>query len=497
MQPTFDLDLQLWSVGASLSGVLCFNKALYESSMVYLMAQQLERFSIEVTDNPTRTLDELCIMHTKERQLVQEQWNATAAPFLKALSVKGLFEAAAGKCTCNVGLIFQGEVLTFGELEAQTANLSSRLLAVLPADSVVGLCVSKSVQEVAGMVGIIRAGAAYVPLDSKLPVTRLAFLIEQCECSVAVVQRRYCHRMETEVSVRGEQLMLFEAEAALVRTTSDRLDTSSMVAHRPGSTAYVLFTSGTTGQPKGLIVQHESLITFLTHESGPYGSLADEHIWIRLYVLAFTFDDSVGVVWRTLASGAVLCVAKPDAWLDPAYIMQLLTDHNVTSIWWVPSPFGIVLDTNAGELPMWLVDLHLSGEVLPPALVAQVLRNKHVSLYNPYGPAEVTINSHAHCCELQDAARSSVPIGQPMPNTVGIVVGRLGSVPIGVAGELWLGGPKVSQGYIRRPDLTQKGFPCPITAAQGRFYSTGDRVRWLPDGKLEFLGRIDFQVCIG
>ena len=242
------------------------------------------------------------------------------------------------------------------------------------------------------------------------------------------------------------------------------------------------------------MVEHGSLVAFVTHESGAYGRLCDEHNWCRFYVLTFTFDDSVGVVWRTLASGAQLLIGMPDAWLDPHYLLQKLSAHSVNSLWGVPSPFAIVMDVAQNVLPSSLTDLHLSGEALPPHLVKRIFANGFIHLFNPYGPAECTINTHAHQVRQIDVNAASVPIGIPLPNTTGCVLQKHRTlVPIGVAGELYAGGPKVVRGYVGRADLTSEAFLWTKEVA-GRIYKTGDRVRWHSDGNLEYLGRVDFQI---
>jgi len=345
------------------------------------------------------------------------------------------------------------------------------------------------------MVGIMRAGAAYVPLDHRLPRGRLEYLVEQCESSVVVVMRQH------SAVVEPLGVAVVEAEGALWKEGASGSKKGKVVRGAgcdSRSLAYTLFTSGSTGKPKGVMIEHQSLVCFLCHEGedGPYKAMEVEAKHTRLYVLAYTFDDSVGVVWKTLTSGARLVVGKPDAWLDPPYMVKLMQAMEVSSLWGVPSPFALVMEAAGGSLPGSLWDLHLSGEALPPRLVAKIFESGGVELFNPYGPAEVTINSHAHKVQAQDATASSVPIGTALPNTTGYVLDKYNMVvPVGVAGELWLGGPKVARGYMGREDLTRGSMMELATLPDaGRLYKTGDRVRWLRDGNLDFIGRVDFQV---
>ena len=209
------------------------------------------------------------------------------------------------------------------------------------------------------MVGIMRGGGAYVPLDPKLPVDRLRYLVEQCRCGVVVSQGKHVGvggSLGVDVCVAED--VMWDEGVRVMPGHEIRCD-------RPESLAYVLFTSGSAGKPKGVMVQHDSLVTFVSHQSGPYRSASEERNWRRLYVLAYTFTDSVGVVWRTLACSATLVVGKPDSWLDPSYIVHLMAVKHVTSLWGVPSPFTLVMDAANDVLPKSLMDLHLSGEVPP------------------------------------------------------------------------------------------------------------------------------------
>ena len=248
---------------------------------------------------------------------------------------------------------------------------------------------------------------------------------------------------------------------------------------------------------QAVAVEHSSLTAFLEHRHCPgcYESQPEDAEARVLYVLAFTFDPSVGVVWCTLITGGTLYVAKPGAWLDPRYLNQMCVSSSITAIWGVPTPFTLVLQESRGELSAFLVDLFLMGEVLPTCVVSLVLeQNPHVRLVNLYGPAECTITATSHQCSLAES--TFVSIGVPHGNTCVLILGTgADPVPIGSPGELYLSGPKVAKGYVNQPDLTINSFvegPRQHTI----LYRTGDRARWLPSGNLQFLGRFscDFQL---
>ena len=253
----------------------------------------------------------------------------TAQKWRESSTAQELLEEQAELVPDSVAVHFEGRDLSYSQLIIASAGLAREVQREgAGSDKVVGLCVEKSMEEVCGMVGIMRAGAAYVPLDHRLPKGRLQYLVEQCESSVVVVMRQ--HR---EV-VESLGVAVVEAEGALWAETSANGNGGRVVRDDgcgPRSLAYTLFTSGSTGKPKGVMIEHQSLVCFLCHESdeGPYKPMDVESKHTRLYVLAFTFDDSVGVVWKTLVSGAKLVVGKPDAWLDPSYMVELMRSMEV------------------------------------------------------------------------------------------------------------------------------------------------------------------------
>jgi len=323
------------------------------------------------------------------------------------------------------------------------------------------------------MVGIMRAGAAYVPLDPKLPVQRLKYVVEQCEC-VAVAALQECTEVAAQLGVEMVELVGTMQTAGGTNGASKVIGDCGPLA----GLAYVLFTSGSTGKPKGVMVQQSSLCAYLgqrlmadgmRRHAGP-GDMC-------LYVLGFTFDVSVACVWQPLTSGATVVVTKPGAWLDPAYLLDLMSAAKVTSMWAVPSPFANVLQTGKA-LPRCLRELHMIGEALLPHMARQIT-GAGIELYNQYGPAECTIASHVYRCCQQNSQVSSMPIGAALSNTTGYVLDSAAwPVPVGVPGELYIGGPKVCRGYIGRADLTEKAFVhCPTLPTAGRLYKTGDRVR--------------------
>ena len=427
-------------------GTIKYNPDLHRHQYMEQLAHRLAVLAHVVSTQPESPLASFSTSSQCESELTLQRWNATSAPYAANNTAYGMFEGIAMQRGTGVALVFENEALSYGELELWTSLLASALVSASTfTDSVVGSCSEKSVEEVAGMVGIMRAGAGYLPLDPQFPGERLQYLVEQCKCVAIVVQQRHVEVLD------GVDVEIVVAE----RGNAHRKQVFDANPCRESHLAYVLFTSGSTGKPKGLMIEHTSLVTFVNHKSGPYSRLSEEQAWCRLYVLAFTFSDSIGTVWRTLVSGGLLLVAKPGAWLNPEYLVWLICTHHVNSLWGVPSPFRLIMDATQDVIHASLIDLHLSGEAFPLHLGERILtNNKHVRLFNPYGMSEVTINSYAHTVTEYDIEAGSIPIGVALSNTSGWVFdSHCIARPLLAPGELHLGGPKVSRGYLGRNDL--------------------------------------------
>ncbi len=431
------------------------------------------------------TLDDLPLLSAAERHQLLE-WNATGTIWPPvALSLPGLVGGQVVRTPDATAVTFEGKSLTYAELWDRAGRLASLLAGrgVKP-DDLVGLRAERSLGLVVGLLGILRAGAAYVPIDPGYPADRIAFLLE--DSGVAVLLD------DTDVSdISAGDTDVDKPSSGKPLEPAVRID--------PDGLAYMIYTSGSTGRPKGAMNSHRAIRNRLLWMQAEYGLTAEDRV---LQKTPFSFDVSVWEFFWPLMVGARLVVALPGGHQDPAYLVETIVREGITTLHFVPSMLRMFLDAPGGDRCAGLKRVICSGEALPPDLArrfAEILPG--VELHNLYGPTEAAVDVTAWPC--REEGRSvispmSVPIGRPIANTaIHILDASFRPVPIGVSGELLIGGIQPARGYHRRPDLTAEKFiPDPFGVPGARAYRTGDLARWRPDGAVEYLGRIDFQVKI-
>ncbi|TQM32345.1 amino acid adenylation domain-containing protein [Nocardia bhagyanarayanae] len=442
---------------------------------------------------PETAAESLCAITDAERDLVLREWNATEAPVQEG-TLAELFADRVAMSPEATALEFEGRTLTYRELD-ERANRLARLLIARGAgpDTVVGLCLRRSVELVVGMYAIVKAGAAYLPLDPDHPADRIDGILGQA----APVCLLGAERDGLALPVRTPVLML------------DTLDTSGYDAGpitdadrraplRPEHLAYVIFTSGSTGKPKGVSVSHEAIVNRLHWMQHEYPL---DHTDAVLQKTPATFDVSVWEFFWPLQIGARLVVAAPDGHRDPAYLARVIAEKRVTTAHFVPSMLSVFVTATDVRGCVGLRRVFCSGEALPAATVRDfhaVLRG--TELHNLYGPTEAAVDVTYWPCP---SAPETVPIGSPVWNTQTYVLDeQLRPVPPGVVGELYLAGVQLARGYLGQPRLTADRFVANPFTPGARMYRTGDLARWQLEptaegrGVLEYLGRTDFQVKI-
>ncbi|MFE0461112.1 amino acid adenylation domain-containing protein [Kitasatospora sp. NPDC058965] len=463
----------------SLAGGVTYASALFDESTAERYAAQLVRLLQSAVEHPERPIDELEVLPAGERELVLREWNATDRPYPTG-TLAGLFEAQAARTPDAVAVVGAGEELTYRQLDDRAGQLARRLRArgVGP-ESVVGVCLHRGPDLVVALLGVLKAGGAYLPLDPEYPAQRLAFMLADSGARLVVTDAA----LAPPAAGRDVEPVLLDA----VEERSDPLPAAAPV--RPEHPAYVIYTSGSTGRPKGVLVEHRAIVNRLHWMQEAYGLTADDRV---LQKTPYSFDVSVWEFFWPLTTGAALVPLRPGGHRDPAEIARVIAAERITTVHFVPSMLRAFLAHPLPELPT-LRRMVCSGEALTADLVDGVHAKLGCALHNLYGPTEAAVDVTAIRCE----PGRPVTIGRPIANTRTYLVDReLRPVPIGVPGELLLGGVQLARGYLNRAGLTADRFvPSPFGAGE-RLYRTGDLARWRPDGTVEYLGRLDHQVKI-
>jgi len=435
------------------------------------------------------------MLDDSERHRALYEWNDTRVEFPSDKCVHEMFEEQVARTPDATALVFEGASISYLELN-QRANRFARHLVKLGVkpDERVAICAERSFEMVVALLAVLKAGGAYLPLDPTYPVDRLRYMLENSSPIALLAQSRLAG-LFAGVS---PSLPILDLSASPV-DWQDELEANldrCCAGLLPSHLAYVIYTSGSTGKPKGVMVEHRSLVNRLVWMQMAYGLDATDAV---LQKTPFSFDVSVWEFFWPLMIGARLVIARPDGHKDPAYLVQAINRNKITTLHFVPSMLQVFLEQPDVAQCTTLVRVIASGEALPAALARRFyVRLPQASLYNLYGPTETTVDVTAWTCN-PDSPLTSVPIGKPIANTRAYILDDGGEpVPVGVPGELFIGGVGVARGYLNRPELTAERFlDDPFAGEPGaRMYRTGDVCRWLADGNIEYLGRNDFQVKI-
>jgi amino acid adenylation domain-containing protein len=492
----FDLGLDLaegWDStlidrsAASIRGVLTYSMDLFEEATIARMVGHYQRLLVAVVADREQGICDLPMLAESERQQVVMEWNETQVSYDRGKCIHELFEQHAEQIPNAVAVRFEDQTWTYGELNRRANQLANYLskLGVGP-EVRVAVCMERGLEMVVALLGVLKAGGAYVPLDPVLPSERLLYMVQDAETRVLLSQEKFQNCVP---DYEGSKIEL-DRKWKLIEQESRSAPHSRVVAE---NLAYVIYTSGSTGKPKGVAVEHRQVCNQLFW-AGSALSLVPADLVLQKG--SFSFDASILEIFLPLARGAQIIVAKPEGERDADYLVRLVIEEAITYLDVVPPLLEQLLDHPMIKQWTSLRVVSCGGEVLKPELVRAFYKSLPGLLWNTYGPTESTVQSTFIACTESER---NVSIGKPIANTqVYVLDSRLEPLPIGVVGELYIGGMGVTRGYLNRSELTAEKFvPNPFGRKTGeRLYRTGDRARWRADGNIEFFGRVDEQVKI-
>jgi amino acid adenylation domain-containing protein/non-ribosomal peptide synthase protein (TIGR01720 family) len=473
----FDLELAFTESDGLLQGSFVYNTDLFNATTLARMAEHLQVLLEGLVAAPSARLSELPLLSPEERQQVLEAWNQATRDLPQPALAHRLFEAQVRRAPHAIALRSGDETLSYGALNARANQLARHLrrLGVGP-EIFVALCLERSPELVVAMLATLKTGAAFLPLDPSAPSERLDFIASDANAPVLLTHSSLEHLLDR----RGYVLRLDADWARVEREPGDDLDTEP----DPDHLAYVIYTSGSTGRPKGTLLRHRGLCNTAL-QTVDFMDLRPGDRLLQFFSPAF--DASISEIFPTLLAGATLVLASREELMPGEPLLSVITGQEITTFKVTPSVLAQL------EVPPLknVRTLIVAGEACPPELVARFKPGRR--FVNAYGPTEATV-----CAAVNtDVAAPRVTLGRPFHNVRTYVLDpHLRPVPRGVPGELFIGGMGLARGYLGRPDLTAERFlPNPFAHEPGeRLYRTGDRARWLANGELEYLGRLDFQV---
>jgi amino acid adenylation domain-containing protein len=483
----FEISLDLIELADSIEGRLSYNTDLFDASTIERMTVHFQILLESATQDPETPVSRLPMMSDTERHQLLVEWNDTRVEYPISAPLNKFFEDQVEKTPESVAVIFEGKQLTYGQLNCRANQLAHRLKkSGVGPDVLVAVCAERSLELVIGLLAILKAGGAYVPFDPEYPKDRLETMLQDSDPPIVLTQSHLLDRIPDN----ARHVFCLDRDWPSLETES----TDNLPATVGGKNlAYAIYTSGSTGKPKGVPNVHEGIVNRVLWGQDMYQLTGKDRV---LQKTPFSFDISVWEFFWPLMTGATLVMARPGGHRDPAYLVDLIAKQGITTLHFVPSMLSIFLESDGLERCRSVRQVFASGEALPFELQQRFFERFKAELHNLYGPTEAAVEVTYWACR-PNTEQAIVPIGRPIANTqIYILDASLQPVPIGVAGELHIGGISLARGYLNRPELTAEKFiPDPFSPAPGaRLYKTGDLARFLADGNIEYMGRIDHQV---
>lgn len=457
-----------------------FDRSLFEEATIQRMQKNFLVMLERALADSEVSLKRLPLVSSQEKDLL-DSFRATAAPYPNK-TIQELFEEQVVRNPKRTAVRFAGQELTYEQLEAKANSFAHALRGWgLGRENRVALLLDHPELKVVSILGTLKAGCAYVPIDPDFPQSRIDYLLEDCQPSLVVTQN---HLLDRLANWEGEVFDLNREASLLNLLPTTRLQ----AVNTADDLAYVIYTSGSTGKPKGTMLNHRGVINLAKTQADVFCIHENS---VVLQFASFSFDASVLEIFLALLNGGTLVMAKREVLRDPTALTQLLEDENIT--------FMLISPSMLSQLPLEagpnLECIASGGEVCPSSLATKWMQR--VRLVNAYGPTETTVTATAWSSMGLSEAPDPLPIGKPLPNCeIYILDAEMQEVPIGVQGEIYIGGDGVARGYLNRPELTEERFVAHPSGQPRRLYKTGDVGRYLPDGNIEFLGRTDDQIKI-
>lgn len=499
----FDLNLVMREEESGLQGYIDYNTDLFDASTIERMTEHFQGLLAGIVADPNEPIDNLPLLTEREWHQLLVEWNDTDRDYPREKCIHRLYEAQVERTPDAVAVVFENRQLTYRELNRRANQLAHylRKLGVGPEVSV-AICMERSFEMVIGLLAILKAGGVYVPLDPDYPKERLAFMLEDTKVPVLLTQQRLVPELvEAKGTKNGDprssilnhrfQVVSLDTDWEVIARKSEENPISGATAD---NLAYIMYTSGSTGKPKGVRVPHRSVVRLV--KGTGYASLTSQEVFLQFAPVSF--DASTFEIWGCLLNGARLVVFPPHT-PSLGELGQILQRYQVTTLWLTAGLFHEMVEHNLEGL-RHVQQLLTGGDVLSPPHVRKALQElPGCRLINGYGPTEGTTFTCCHPMGAPGEVAGPIPIGRAIANTQAYILDHhLNPAPIGVYGELYIGGDGLARDYFNHPELTAQSFiPHAFSDKPGaRLYKTGDLARYLPDGNIEFIGRLDQQVKI-
>jgi amino acid adenylation domain-containing protein len=479
----FDLTFGVIETPEGLQCYIEYSTELYSRETIIRMSDHFQNLLASIGSNPGSPISDLGMLSLSEEKQLLEDFNATETAYNESATIISLFEDQVRQRPGATALVFEEETLSYEELNARSNQLAHYLQRRgCGPESLVPVCLVRSLDMIIGILAVLKAGGAYVPIDPEYPADRISYMLKDSGCGMLLSSGNALKRLALDPTM--EAIDIEGASEAIGRESAENLP---LIAS-PRNLAYVIYTSGSTGKPKGVMIEHTNVVNLIQSQIEPL------HLRPGISVFQFaslSFDASCYEIFCTLLCGGKLILATKDTLLDASALKKILSNQQVELITLPPS-YQSIFEEEVFDLKT----IVSAGEALN-AEYALALREKGVRIINAYGPTENTV-----CAVLTDepiTSNGTITIGKPISNVEIFILGAAGELlPVGVTGELHLGGSQVARGYLNRIELTNERFiPNPLDLNSGtRLYKTGDVARWLPDGNIEYLGRLDDQVKV-